>query len=150
MGKKATAAEKELRISVVHGKLLKCLPRAQIVQEGKADWLVQARTVDTYIAAASERIKQSASFDRDEELAMAIMQLKERMGGATKVFEFVAVRRELSLLLGLHAPARQSIALEGMDTLALERLSKAAEAAGKDVNSLVNMVIQQLQEKVKS
>lgn len=145
MGKKANAAQIEQRVTAVHGKLLQCLPRAQIIQEGIKEWNVQQRTIDGYIATASARIKQSAAFDRDEELALAIHQLKGKLPDAVKVQDFVAVRRELSLLLGLHAPAKQSIALEGMDTALLERLISAAAASGKDVGTLLNLLIQQLE-----
>lgn len=143
MGKKATAATIEQRVSVVHGKLLQCLPRAQIIQECMAEWNVRQRTIDGYIATASQRIKQSAAFDRDEELALAIQQLKDKLFKSDKVPDFVAVRRELSLLLGLHAPAKQHLAIEGLDLFHL--LSERASATGINLRELLEAMLTEME-----
>lgn len=145
--KKATAAEIDKRVDHVMGMLIGSAPRAEIVRYGSENWQVTDRQIDDYIAAARTNLKESAAYDRDEELALAIAQLKTVIYKAAKMMDFqrvLAARRELNQLLGLYAPpAKQTLQIEGLDLFAL--LSDKASAAGIDMKALLSAMIEQVE-----
>ena len=70
-------------------------------------WDVGERQIDEYIRHARKRLKQSASYQRDEMLGIAIERLNRLYKDNLKVQDYkgaLAVQREINTLLGLHAP----------------------------------------------
>lgn len=111
-GYRPTKAEIEVRVTEIFKLLLAGVQRHDIrryVAE-KAKWDVPERTLDRYIARATARLQTHAATVRDEELGLAVLQLKDIYSRSYRVQDFktaLAARRELSELLGLYAPPKQ-------------------------------------------
>lgn len=76
MAKRSTAAQVEQRLTQVTGFLLSGVSRSDILQfASKSKWGVTERQVDNYIADATQRIKDSATLDKEYLLARSISRL---------------------------------------------------------------------------
>lgn len=108
-----TKAEKERRVTQIVELLLNGVSRAQILQfAAKSGWKVADRSVDDYIAAATEQIKTSAAYDRDYEIAKA----KERLEYLYQTNMIKQDHREARMvikaqaeLMGLDAPSKTAL-----------------------------------------
>lgn len=118
--KKSTDAEITARVTTVYKLILNGADRHEILQyAAKMDWNVSDRSVDEYIARATAmfteraaKAAERAEEKRHERLGIAEAQLNMLFMKCVNVQDYkaaLAVRRELSLLLGLHAPTRQEV-----------------------------------------
>lgn len=106
-GKKATKAEVEERVTTVFTLMVRGATRDEILRHAAKEWGLASRTVDDYVARATERLKAMAVVVRAEELGRARAQLHDLYGKNMKVQDYKAalsVRKDLSELLGLYAP----------------------------------------------
>jgi hypothetical protein len=124
---KCTEAELERRIDMTVDLLLSGMGRLKIWQyvakndaeakktlkaKGETKWIiwnVSQRTVDRYIAAATESIKTTSKTDRDTEIGKALGRLDWLYNHDLMIQDYkaaLAVIRERSLLLGLNAPTK--------------------------------------------
>lgn len=106
-GKKATKAEVEERVTAVFTLMVRGATRDEILRHAAKEWGLASRTVDDYVARATERLKAMAVVVRAEELGRARAQLHDLYGKNMKVQDYKAalsVRKDLSELLGLYAP----------------------------------------------
>lgn len=106
-GKKATKAEVEERVTAVFTLTVRGATRDEILRHAAKEWGLAPRTVDDYIARATDRLKALAVVVREEELGRARAQLHDLYGKSMKVQDYkgaLQVRKDLSELLGLYAP----------------------------------------------
>ena len=109
-GKKATHAEIEERVTVVYTLLIRGASREEILRHGAEKWTLATRQMEDYLARANRRLKELAAFIREEEIGRARAQLHDLYGKNMKVQDYrsaLAVRKDLSELLGLYAPVTQ-------------------------------------------
>lgn len=110
-GYKPTKAERTQRITEVYKLLIIGLQRHDIIRylAEKTAWELADRTVDLYIARATEQITAHAKFERASELGKAILRLNDLYARTTKIQDYktaMAIQRELNELMGLYAPTR--------------------------------------------
>lgn len=109
-----TKAEIEVRVTEIFKLLMAGAQRHDIrryVAE-KTKWEVPERTLDRYVARATACLRTHAAAVRDEELGLAILQLKDLYGRTYRIQDYktsLAARKELSELLGLYAPKRVAL-----------------------------------------
>ncbi len=150
-GRKATHAEIEERVTTVYTLVIRGASREEILRYGSETWSLTTRQVEDYLARATKRLKDLAAFIREEEIGRARAQLHDLYGKNLKVQDYkaaLAVRKDLSELLGLYAPKTEKHEHTGRDggPLALlvgrleadpeelrRRLLAEAEAAEGDV-----------------
>lgn len=113
-GYRPTKAEIEVRVTEIFKLLMAGVQRHDIrryVAE-KVKWEVPERTLDRYVARATELIRASAAFDRNTELGRAISRLHDLYSRSYRVQDFktcLTTQRELNELLGLYAPKRLEV-----------------------------------------
>lgn len=149
---KANRAQSEARLNKVYDLLVSGLSRWQVWQyvtgdKGKELFQdISRRQVDRYIAQASEMLVTEAEYHRPREMGRALASLKTLYQVAVKLQDIktaLAVRREYNALLSLYeAPAKQTIAIEGLDLFSL--LSSKAAAAGLDVEALLSALLEEI------
>jgi len=103
--RKPTKFEHERRVDEVFGLLTAGLTRGQILSyvEQKTDWKVCPRTVDSYVAKATERFREAADVDRAVLAGKALARLDELYARALRIQDYktcLAIQRELDKLLG--------------------------------------------------
>lgn len=108
---KTEKAERIKRVDAVFDLLIAGARRRDIIEYAqKNNWGVVPATIDTYIRSANDKLIQESQANREQELGRAINRLHNLYARASRVNDFrtaLAAQRELSLLLGLHAPTRQ-------------------------------------------
>lgn len=149
---KANRAQSEARLNKVYDLLVIGLSRWQVWQyvtgdKGKELFQdISRRQLDRYIAQASEMLATEAAYHRPREFGRAIAALNTLYAASLKVQDYkaaLAVRREINALLALYeAPAKQTIAIEGLDLFSL--LSSKAAAAGLDVEALLSALLEEI------
>lgn len=114
---KATEAIVQRRVSDIHNLLVAGVRRAQILQyAAEQNWGLQERQIDTYIARATEQIREDSRIDREKELGRAINRLHNLYQATQREQDHrgsLAVVQQMSQLLGLAAAAK--IELSGKD-----------------------------------
>lgn len=115
---KSNNAEMTERVNKIYDLIVLGTSRAQILQyvAEKTNWGVAERTVDYYIAKANKRLERAALYHEKRELGKAITRLNLLFLSAMKVQDYqraLAAQRELSILLGLNAPAKADITTGG-------------------------------------
>jgi len=111
---KPTQAELSQRVNQIHQLLVAGISRATILQHAADKWGCSERTADDYIARARVRLEKSLSVDRMANLSIALERLTSIFERTMRVQDYqraIAAQRELNLLLGLYAPAKQDIAV---------------------------------------
>jgi len=111
-GKKATKAEVEERVTAVFTLTVRGATRDEILRHAAKEWGLAPRTVDDYIARATDRLKALAVVVREEELGRARAQLHDLYGKNMRTQDYkgaLQVRKDLSELLGLYAPRTTKI-----------------------------------------
>jgi len=98
------------RVTVVVDLILQGWPRRKILQivttNEKFMWDVKPRQIDNYIRDAKAIIRESATFDREEEIGAAIERYRQLHASSFMIHDYktcLAVSRELTELLGLKA-----------------------------------------------
>jgi hypothetical protein len=124
-GTKPTNAELKRRVNTVSDLLLMGSSRAEILQyiAEKTPWGISERTIDDYIARATEAYRKVAEFHREEQLGKAIRRLEMLFLRAMKVQDFqraLATQRELNALLGLYAPTKMEHTGENGNAIRIE------------------------------
>lgn len=150
---KPTAAEYEQRITEVHSYLVGRKSRGFILKSAAEKWKIGERQADELIALATEQVRQSAAYDREVELGLALDTLRAVIGKAASMQDFqrvIAAQREINLLLGQYAPTKTELKIDGLDIRTLERLAAAATGAGKNIAELLALLTRQLEEMNKS
>lgn len=113
-GKKPTKVDHAQRVDKVFELLTAGLSRAQIVRfiADKTDWAVGERTIDNYIAKATEGFEAIADVDRRVMAGKAIARLDELYARSMRIQDYkvcLAIQREINSLLKLDRkwPARK-------------------------------------------
>lgn len=110
MGKKATNAEVEQRVTAVTNLLIAGVSRAGILEyAGKQKWGIERSMIDEYISRATDIIKQSSIIDRDEQVGLAVRRLTDLYKTALAAKDTrtaLAVQKEINQLLGLPEAAQ--------------------------------------------
>lgn len=114
IGSRPTKAEQVQRLSQIHTLLINNLSRQDICRyvSEKTTWGLTERTIERYIAGATKMIRASAAFHRDQELGLAIAQVKDIYAKGQRIQDYktsLSARKELSELLGLYAPKRLEV-----------------------------------------
>jgi hypothetical protein len=98
------------RVSAIVDLMLQGWPRRKIIQiistNEKFLWKVTTRQIDNYIRDAKAIIRESATFDREEEIGAAIERYRQLHASSYMIHDYktcLAVSRELTELLGLKA-----------------------------------------------
>jgi len=118
IGKKASHAEIEERVTTVYTLLIRGASREEILRHGAEKWTLATRQMEDYLARATERLKTLAAYVREEEIGRARAQLHDLYGKNLKVQDYksaLAFRKDLSELLGLYAPRTEKHEHTGRD-----------------------------------
>ena len=108
---KPTKAALKRRVSTVSELLLRGVSRGKICQyvTDNTDWNITERTVDRYIATATEAIEKSADINLTFEVGRAIERREYlyQKGLTTQDFKFaLSVEKDRGDLIGLYAPKK--------------------------------------------
>ena len=108
---KATKAEAKLRTLAIYKKMVQGASRADIIQYASEKGLeLSDRQVDEYIRRATVMLELQAAPARDAELGKAKARLAMLFARLLHIKDYkgaLGVQKEISVLLGLNAPARQ-------------------------------------------
>ena len=131
---KPTKAALKKRVNTISELLLRGVSRGQIWQyvAEKTDWKISERTMDRYIADATEAIKKSAVIDLDFEVGRAIerREFLYQKGMTTQDYKFaLSVEKDRGELIGLYAPKTTDITSDGDK---LEIIVKYADSDSND------------------
>ena len=77
MGRKATKAEQELRISKILRMIANGVQRPQILEYGRDEWGLGHAAVDELIRKAKDAIKEAVDKDRQDFVAKKLYQLED-------------------------------------------------------------------------
>lgn len=129
-GKKATDAQRELRVNMIFEWLLAGYTRSQIIQnvsnpkDPTKAWDIDVRQIDNYIKAATLLIKQSSESYRKNAFEMSVARLNGLYQAAMRVQDYgqaLQTQKEINKLLALYeAPAPQVISNEYSGTVNVE------------------------------
>lgn len=109
---KATTAEARMRTDIVFKMLVKGASTAEILQFATENWDISERQGAEYIRRANVILARRSQTKHDTELGKAVERLTMLFQSALKLQDYktcLAVQRELSTLLGLHAPTRSEL-----------------------------------------
>ncbi len=84
MGRKATKAEQELRISQLLKMIANGVQRPEILEYGRTEWGLTRGAVDNLIRKAKDAIKQAVDEDRQDFVAKKLYQLEDILLKASK------------------------------------------------------------------
>ena len=102
---RATKAEHEQRIEqIAQAIIVRGAQRHELIAWAKPRWHINDRQIDKDIAAARERISQSARVDREFEIGQALRRLTLMLALALKEGKLAVAlkaQHEINLLLGL-------------------------------------------------
>ena len=102
---RATEAEHEQRIEqIAQAIIVRGAQRRELIAWAKPRWHINDRQIDKDIAAARERISQSARVDREFEIGQALRRLTLMLALALKEGKLAVAlkaQHEINLLLGL-------------------------------------------------
>jgi len=148
MGAKATNAEKKRRVNTIGDLLMMGTSRAEILQYAadKSGWGVSERTIDEYIAEATEQFRRISDYNREEQVGKAIRRLEMLFLRAMKVQDFqraLATQRELNLLLGLHESKKLEIS-GSLQLSVINQLAHALEEKGMKPSEVFERMLQRL------
>ena len=111
---KPSKAEHTIRITKIIELLTLGLSRAEIIRydSEKTKWGVTTRTIDNYIALATEAIEAQSETKREYEIGKALERLESLYQRNMSIQDFkaaLAVVKERSELLGLKAPKQHEL-----------------------------------------
>lgn len=113
MAKRVTKAEKELRVSLVVNLLLRSATKSEILRfSAKSGWGLASRTIDDYIAEATQIIKEQGQKRRVNAFDRHLAQLHKLILLAYDKNDLNLVRnllRDEADLLGLNQPDQLDI-----------------------------------------
>ena len=115
MGKKATAAETEVRISAIMKMLVSGTPRPDILRYAATNWNVKPRTTDTLIAKAKDRFAEMAAPDREEMRGLALTRYTWALFTSAKALDiqrFIMAQKRIDDLYALETPKTLKIVAE--------------------------------------
>lgn len=107
MGKKSTKAEIDARVSKVFELLLSGARRKDILQYAAKNWNAASRSVDTYIARATDAILDYNETDREHHRAKSLARLEMLIAKNLQIQDFKAalqVVKEINTVTGTYAP----------------------------------------------
>lgn len=107
---KSTMAATKARVNQVYKMLLAGISRADIIEHSAKTWGLSPGGTDVLIKHANAIFAKQSEFIREEEFGRALNRLNNLYSRALNVQDYktcLAVQRELSVLLGLNAPARR-------------------------------------------
>ncbi len=84
MGRKATKAETELRVSQVLRMIANGVQRPQLLEYGRKEWGLSRGGVDILIRKAKDAIRETVNEDRHEFMARKLYQLEDVLMKAAK------------------------------------------------------------------
>lgn len=113
-GSKPTNAELDRRINQVMKLIVNGVDRAGILQytSEKTEWNVTDRTIDDYIAKATEIIKTYSAPLREDEMGKAMLRLTNLYARNMQINDFkaaLATQKEINALLGMYAPEKKEL-----------------------------------------
>jgi len=122
---KPSKAEHTIRITKIIELLTLGLSRAEIIRydSEKTKWGVTTRTIDNYIALATEAIEAQSETKREYEIGKALERLESLYQRNMSIQDFkaaLAVVKERSELLGLKAPNKHEIDTKGENIIKVE------------------------------
>lgn len=112
--KKATNSEVNKRVTQVVKMLTMGVSRADILQYAADKWQIAERTTDDYIRRANKHFAETSVYNRDEQIGLAMARLNTLYQKTMQIDDYkaaLAAQKELSNMLGLHAPRRSDVAM---------------------------------------
>jgi hypothetical protein len=114
---KASNAEIEARVSTVFSLIVAGCTTAEIVRYSaeKTTWGVGRRQIEDYIAAATAQFIELSRATRSVELGKALSRLNDLYAKSLRIQDYkacLAMQKEISTLLALHAPAQTAGSLD--------------------------------------
>ena len=148
MGKKATRAEHELRVTEIHNLIVSGCSRPMLLQHASKKWQCSTRQTDSYIARAYQLIQAESASSRELDRAVAKATMKEAMRGARtdhKWGEMIAAQREINKMFSLYDPPQPRVfSIVGLDEKELTALSNAIRSHGMQPSDIFLSMIQEL------
>ena len=84
MGRKATKAEQELRVSKILQMIANGVQRPQLLEYGRDEWGLGRAAVDELIRKSKDAIKEAVDEDRQDFVAKKLYQLEDILLKASK------------------------------------------------------------------
>jgi hypothetical protein len=139
-GHHGTKAEKARRVHRVYKLLVAGMDRESIIMAGnQLGWNVSTRTIDVYIAEATQRLQRAGETDRAKDFGTAKARFDALYGRAWDDKDTPTALRVLDKeceLLGLYPPRRSDVSVAMTDDmLVAEHARLKAELAKRDPES---------------